>query len=51
MAVEGRDDLHGEIRKLALLDDLRIYELTDAIIEEFLKGRERVKALTKRLRL
>jgi len=49
--VEVRDDLHREIRKLALLNDLRIYELTNAIIEECLKDQERVKALIKRLRL
>jgi len=49
--VEVRDDLHGEIRKLALLNDLRIYELTNAVLEEFLKDRERVKALIKRLKV
>ncbi|MCS7114545.1 MAG: hypothetical protein N0A00_03970 [Candidatus Bathyarchaeota archaeon] len=49
--VEVREDLHREIRKLALLNDLRIYVLANAIIEEFLKDEERVKALVKRLRL
>jgi len=49
--VEVRDDLHREIRKLALLNDLRIYQLTNAIIEEFLKDQERVKVLIKRLKL
>jgi hypothetical protein len=49
--VEVRDDLHREIRKLALLNDLRIYELTNAIIEDFLRGQERVKALIKRLKI
>jgi len=47
--VEVRDDLHREIRKLALLNDLRIYELTNAIIEEFLKDQERAKAVIKKL--
>ncbi|MDI6905557.1 MAG: hypothetical protein QMD13_08780 [Candidatus Bathyarchaeia archaeon] len=47
--VEVRDDLHREIRKLALLNDLRIYELANAIIEEVL--RDKVKALIKRLKL
>ena len=51
MVVEVREDLHREIRKLALLNDLRIYELANAMIEEFLKDEERVKALIKRLRL
>lgn len=49
--VEVRDDLHREIRKLAILNDLHIYELTNAIIEEFLGDQERVKALIKKLRL
>lgn len=49
--VEVRDDLHREIRKLALLNDLRIYELANAIIEEFLKDHERVKVLITRLKL
>jgi hypothetical protein len=49
--VEVREDLHKEIRKLALLNDLRIYELANAIIEEFLKDEEKVKVLVKKLRL
>lgn len=49
--VEIREDLHREIRKLALLNDLRIYMLANAILEEALKDQERVKALIKRLRL
>jgi len=35
--VEVREELHQEIRKLALLNDLRIYQLANAIIEEFLR--------------
>lgn len=49
--VEVREDLHSEIRKLALLNDIKIYVLANAIIEEFLKDEERVKALIKKLRL
>ena len=48
--VEVREDLHREIRKLALLNDLRIYELVNAIIEEFLKDEERKRMMVKRLR-
>ncbi len=48
--VEVRGDLHGEIRRLALLNDLRIYQLANAILEDYLKDGERVKALIKRLR-
>jgi hypothetical protein len=49
--VEVREDLHRELRKLALLNDLRIYELVNALIEEALRDEERVKALIRRLRL
>jgi hypothetical protein len=50
VVVEVRCDLHRELRKLALLNDLRIYELVNAVLEEFLVDEERVKALVKRLR-
>lgn len=49
--VEVREDLHRELRKIALLNDLRIYVVANAIIEEFLKDQERVKALVRRLKL
>jgi hypothetical protein len=49
--VEVREDLHREIRKLALLNDLRIYELINAVVEEFLRDEERKRALVKRLKL
>ena len=49
--VEVREDLHRELRKLALLNDLRIYELTNALLEEALKDEERIKTLIKKLRL
>jgi hypothetical protein len=42
--------LRGEIGKSVLLNDLRIYQLTNAIIEEFLKDQEMVKVLIKRLK-
>jgi hypothetical protein len=51
VVVEVREDLHSELRKLALLNDLRIYELANALIEEALEDKERVKALIKRLKL
>ena len=49
VVVEVRCDLHRELRKYALLNDLRIYELTNALLEEALKDEEHVKALIKRL--
>ena len=49
--VEIREELHREIRKLAIINDLKIYVLTNAIFEDFLNDQERVKALVKRLKL
>jgi hypothetical protein len=49
--IEVRADLHKQIRKLALLNDLRIYALANAIIEETLKDPEKTNALIKTLKL
>jgi hypothetical protein len=49
--IEVRADLHKQIRKLALLNDLRIYALANAIIEETLKDPEKTNALLKTLKL
>jgi len=49
--VEVRADLQQRIKQLALLKDQRIYELANAVIEEALADKEKVKALIKRLKL
>ena len=49
--LEVREDLHREIRKLALLNDLRIYELTSAMLKEFLDDQEQVKATIRKLKI
>jgi hypothetical protein len=49
--VEVQADLHKRIRQLALLNDLRIYVLVNAIIEETLEDEGKVKTLIKRLKL
>ena len=49
--IEVRADLHKQIRKLALLNDLRIYALANAIIEETLEDSERTNASVKTLKL
>jgi hypothetical protein len=49
--VEIREDMHREIRKQAILNDVRIYELTNAMIEELIGNEESVKTLIKRLKL
>jgi hypothetical protein len=49
--VEVRDDLHRELRQLALLNDLRIYEVVNAVFEEFLRNDDKVKGLVRKLRV
>lgn len=51
VVIEVREDLHRELRKLALLNDLKIYELTNALLEDCLKDEEFMKALVKQLKL
>ena len=49
--IEIRADLHQKIRKLAILNDLKIYVLANAIIEDVLSDQEKTAALIKRLKL
>ncbi len=49
--IEIRDDLHQQIRKLAILNDVKIYVLANAIIEEALRDQEKTRALIKKLKL
>jgi hypothetical protein len=49
--IEIRADLHQQIRKLAILNDLKIYVLANAIIEDALSDQEKITVLIKRLKL
>ena len=51
VVVEIREDLHQELRRLAIMNDLKLYMLVNAIIEETLNDQEKLKTLTKRLKL
>ena len=51
VVVEVQPDLHRELRKLAVLNDLKIYELTNAILEDYLSNDPQVKTLIKRLKI
>jgi hypothetical protein len=50
VVAEVREDLHRELRKMALLNDLRIYELISGMLEDYLQDEERTKQLIKRLK-
>lgn len=49
--VEVLEGLHREVRKLALLNDLKICVLVNGIIGEFVGDEDKVRALIKRLKL
>ena len=49
--VEVLEGLHREVRKLALLNDLKIYVFVNGIIGEFVGDADKVRALIKRLKL
>ncbi len=49
--IEIRADLHQQIKKLAILNDLKIYVLANAIVEDALSDQEKITALVKRLKL
>ena len=51
MVVEIRENLNHELRKLAVLNDLKIYVLANTILEECLSDELRVKQLLKKLKI
>ena len=51
VVVEIQPEMHRELRKLAVLNDLKIYILVNAIIEDYLTDETRVKTLLKRLKM
>jgi len=50
VVVEIREDLHQELRKTAILNELKLYMLVNGVIEETLKDEEKLKILLKKLR-
>jgi tripartite-type tricarboxylate transporter receptor subunit TctC len=51
VVVEVRRELHKELRKLAVMNDLKVYVVTNAILEDYLSNEELVKNLLKRLKV
>ena len=47
VVVEIRADLHKELRKIAVLNDLKLYTLTNALLEDCLSDKDRIKILVK----
>ena len=51
MVVEVKSELHKEIRKLAVLNDFKIYELVNVMLQDCLSDETRLKALLKQLKM
>ncbi|MCW3998755.1 MAG: hypothetical protein NWE93_00765 [Candidatus Bathyarchaeota archaeon] len=51
VVVEVREDLHRELRKLAVLNDLKLYVVTNALLEDILCDEENIKRCLKRLKM
>ncbi len=51
VVVEVKPELHREIRKIAVLNDLKIYELVNAVLADCLSDEVKLKALLKQLKM
>ncbi len=51
MVVEIREDLHQALRKIAILNELKLYVLANGIVEDALNNQERLKSLIRKLKL
>ena len=49
--VEIREDLHQELRKTAILNDMKLYVLVNVIVGEMLNDQEKLKTLLKKAKL
>jgi hypothetical protein len=49
VVVEVQEDVHREIRKIAVMNDLKIYQLVNAMLRDCLDDEDRVKAVLKQL--
>ena len=49
--VEVSQPIHRELRKLALLNDLKVYEVANALLEDCIADEERVNSVMKKLKV
>jgi hypothetical protein len=50
VVIEVEADVHKELRKLAVLNDMKIYVLANALLNDCLSDEERVKGVIRRLK-
>jgi hypothetical protein len=51
VVVEIQPELHRELRKLAVLNDLKIYELTNTLIQDCIHDEEHLKLVIKKSKM
>ncbi len=51
VVIEVSEQVHGELRRLAAFNDLRLYLVADAVLRDVLQDEEHVKAVVRRLKL
>ncbi len=51
VVVEINSDLHRELRKIAVINDLKLYTVANALLQDCLSDEEHVKTLLRRLRM
>ena len=51
VVVEIREDLHQALRKIAIMNELKLYMLVNGIVEDTLNEQERLKNVIKKLKV
>jgi len=51
VVVEIHEELHQELRRIAIMNDLKLYMLVNGVVEETLNDEERLKTVIKRLKI
>ena len=50
VVIEVEADMHKELRKLAVLNDMKIYVLANALLNDCISDEERVKGVIRHLK-
>jgi hypothetical protein len=50
VVIEVEAELHRELRKIAVLNDLKIYVLVNAVLKDFLSDEDKIKVLVRQIK-
>ena len=51
VVVEIREDLHQELRRIAIMNDLKLYMIVNGVIDEVLNDQERLKTVLRKIKV